>query len=132
MSATLTADEARALGERLEALRLPGIEGGAYWHPPSGHRIRAERPFGWVGPVPVYAGYLLDLRIAGNRGELLEVVRERWGCPEAFLFSDLPRWEVTAWIPNARGRVEANVLGHGPTEAAALVAALEAAPRGDR
>lgn len=81
MSRALTDAEARALGERLEALRLPGIEGASYWHPRSGHRIRADRPFGWVGPVPVPSGYLLDLRIAGNRGELLEVVRERLGEP---------------------------------------------------
>lgn len=76
-------------------------------------------------PTLLCDGAIPDFRSGATRGAALDVVRERRGCPEAFLFRDLSRWEVSAWIPNARGRMEAHTLGAGSTEAEALVSALE-------
>ena len=70
---------------------------------------------------------LPDFSDAGTRGHLLQLVRERWGCSSAAVraYSD-SEWGH-AWY--AVGGAMEDGRAH-PTEVAALVAALEAAPCG--
>lgn len=139
--ATLTDDEARALGERW-------VEAGGGWRPGmlavkseterrSGYTLRLvtewaedEWEVGGVGG-PIGIGHLWpDFRDPATRGACLEVVRERRRDPATHI---RPPVNGSGWrafdgtcapVRNAQG---APVEADG--EAACLVAALEAAPR---
>lgn len=78
----------------------------------------------WVG----YPGCWPDLRDPATLGACLAVVRERWGEPRAHLWPAEDADGGTPWLfrlcYGAAPRCEGN------TEAEALVAALEAAPKG--
>lgn len=69
-----------------------------------------------------------DLRDPATRGAALEVVRERWGDPELcirrYREAGLPEHQ---WITASCARRKPGIVG-GPTEAEALVAALETTP----
>ena len=71
---------------------------------------------------------LPDLTDPATLGCLLSLVREVWGDPYVYVLSCAPDW-FTVCSPDAEG---GKWLSHppidGPTEAEALVAALEAAP----
>jgi hypothetical protein len=64
---------------------------------------------------------LPDFRDAATRGVMLQQVRERWDAPTICTDCDGLRWSVV--------RVDGTVLAYGDSETAALVAALEAAPK---
>ena len=69
---------------------------------------------------------LPDLTDPATLGCLLALVREAWGMPTGITVAysdDTGRW-VVSWSGGTHG----GVCGEGATEAAALVAALEAAP----
>ena len=70
---------------------------------------------------------LPDFDDAGTRGHLLQLVRERWGCASASAraYRD-DDWGLAWHIVG--GPME--MMGRRPSEAEALVAALEAAPCG--
>ena len=76
---------------------------------------------------------LPDFNDAATRGVLLQQVRERWGNPYAYTVPVLDRnglrfWAV--WLPQPGGWGEDGQGSFtGPSETAALVAALEAAPK---
>jgi len=73
--------------------------------------------------------HLPDLRDAATRGAALEVVRERWGAPEGHLypFERAAYPEALSWV--FRRFYGADFTSEGDSEAAALLAALEAAPK---
>ena len=143
--------EARALGERYLAAGGEWRAGMRGVLPASGHGGRVYlgshgvlcwqgEESGYVAGWPEWAaiaGGWPDLRDPATRGAVLEVLRERLG--PVFLAPDpdevdadgdgatryLPtvrQWRVVSWVTW-------ETLAAGPTEAAALVAALEAAPR---
>ncbi len=66
-----------------------------------------------------------DLTDPATLGCLLALVREAWGQPLVSV-----RWSVHGWrVLNTEGRAWCWRIGKGSTEAEALVAALEAAPK---
>lgn len=69
----------------------------------------------------------IDLRDAATRGAALEVVRERWGAPEGHLYPFERKAGVLSWV--FRRFYGADFTSEGDSEAAALLAALEAAPK---
>ena len=142
--------EMRALAERAVRCKvwrwLPGMQAMPLEVFPGAH-IPARRCFGgdfWVadGSREVrhhHAGDLLpDLTDPATLGCLLALVREAWGDPEAYTRTQ-PRGGATVWVVYvldkgaqiSRGPAMAEGSGsmlYGPTQAHALVAALEAAP----
>ncbi len=71
-------------------------------------------------------GLLPDLDDPATLGCLLALVREAWGEPDAYA---TPRYQTAPFEVATEWSVFASpLLCFGPTEAAALVAALEAAP----
>lgn len=86
----------------------------------SAERIAGTGYFTEVGPQ------WPDFRDAATLGCLLALVREAWGCPDADV-SRQGRWAGAPgpWVAWCGGTGTAT----GDTEAGALVAALEAAPR---
>jgi hypothetical protein len=64
---------------------------------------------------------LPDFNDAATRGVMLQQVRERWDAPTICTDCDGLRWSVV--------RVDGTVLAYGDSETAALVCALEAAPK---
>lgn len=140
--ATLTDDEARALGERYNRHAsararmlgwmgdeqvavveddVPGSDANndpprmllVYQHR---HRRLATVAPEWVIP---------DLRDAATRGAALEVVRERWGRPIFLMPDDASCRSWGAYTPG----VEPEQVAEGASEEEALVAALEACPK---
>ena len=85
------------------------------------------RRWGGVGAGPL----LPDLTDPATRGCLLQLVREAWGNPHMYL-SPLERssmtveWRAVWMVPP--GELGGYKAWDGPTETAALIAALEAAP----
>ena len=71
-----------------------------------------------------------DFRDAATRGAALEVVRERWGAPEGHLYPFERKAGVRSWV--FRRFYGADFTSEGDSEAAALLAALEAAPKVSR
>ncbi|WP_230685439.1 hypothetical protein, partial [Streptococcus pneumoniae] len=67
-----------------------------------------------------------DLRDPATRGAALEVVRERWGRPDLSVRSSRAG---RRWQPDCVGTPDALLDVTGNSEAEALVAALEAAPK---
>lgn len=122
-----TVDDARALGMRWQKANPAGMEGVEYWHPPSGHRVRLERPFGWVGPLIVMDGYIPDFRFGATRGAALAVVRERWRCDSLSLLYN-GAYGTDSWIIVGSWPTCIPIAKNAPTEAEALVIAVEAAP----
>ena len=126
----MTDDDARALGEKCAKALARTCPTGALgmWQQdgetPWPQRVTETDP----GPDGCRLVWI-DMRDAPTRGAVLEVVRERWGDPCAHLRLDLTsadtRWRF--WS-SEKWRIE-GPSPSGPTEAAALVAALEAAPR---
>ena len=64
---------------------------------------------------------LPDFHDPATRGVMLQQVRERWDAPTICTDCDGLRWSVV--------RVDGTVLAYGDSETAALVCALEAAPK---
>jgi hypothetical protein len=75
---------------------------------------------GWGDEFPDRTKGLPDFRDAATLGCLLALVRRAWGDPCMYLAP------ADGWYVGKGGRD--SMPGEGPTEAAALVAALEAAP----
>ena len=93
----------------------------------SDSRLATRATRGRLSRVAVHDRLLPDLSDPATLGCLLALVREAWGDPgaSAGICDDL-YWEVGGVLPGGgRGSFEF----HGATEAEALVAALEAAPR---
>lgn len=79
----------------------------------------------WSGLAPWARGEILpDLTDPATVGALLALVREAWGCPHLSVVGTSEDWRIDA----AGGPVGIRDLHSYPSEAAALVAALEAAP----
>lgn len=79
---------------------------------------------GWGWPADG-SGWWPDFRDAATLGVLLALVREAWGDPHVYAMRLNVRRQIwVVHVPSDRH----NIHGEGETEAAALVAALEAAP----
>jgi len=99
---------------------MPGMVAGC-----GGRRVRARRKGG-----PPYRGALPDLEDPATLGCLLALVRSAWG--DETIATSATREATTGrrgWVMEAWDQhTPSNAVGPYPTEAAALVAALEAAP----
>jgi hypothetical protein len=116
-----------------EALGRRWLTASGGWHAgmevvhASGYRHRL------LSSTHTYKGWWPDLRDAATRGAALEVVRQRWGNPLVWV-----EWEASTamWGEGTYQLSWACVNGEpippditGDSEAAVLVAALEAAPQ---
>jgi hypothetical protein len=132
MPTDLTDAEARALGERWLKAAGPNLEG---WR--SGmldnHGRRVIRADAFTVEWTRYDADLHpwpDPRDPATRGAMLEVVRERLADPSAHLVPPSPRDPGDVWTFWGQGRDGmGRCYAFARTEAEALVAALEAAPR---
>lgn len=143
--ATLTDDEARALGERwikaggghapgmrvLETeyggtpVRLTGRDDD-YWHGVAGDDCGTS----WYRiPHDRMSTRVPDLRDGATRGAALDVVRERFSDPTIYIEVGFtgPDSFPNYWLRSGSGREEP--YANETSEGACLVAALEAAPR---
>ena len=93
---------------------MPGMVAGG-----GGRRVRSKRTGG-----PPYKGAIPDLTDPATLGCLLALVREACGDPWIRVEPGSRGWYCIHSRPPAGG----GIPGNGETEAAALVAALEAAP----
>lgn len=106
----------------LTSCRVRVTEGGADYL--IGHKSGATRDGGGWVDTGDSAGFLPDLDDPATIGCLLALVREAWGDPSVSCTMTFGGWwRVLVMLPDRLVRHY-----HGPTEAAALVAALEAAP----
>lgn len=119
----MTEDQARAVG-------AAWLAAGGGWRPGMLWRVMREAPLeSYHGRIdeqrraPAERSAWPDLRDPATLGAALAVVRERWGDPGMFARRSTSRglWRVSG--SDTRSVVEAE------TEAEALVAALEAAPK---
>jgi len=85
--------------------------------------VVCESGIRWVVPSP--SGLLPDLADPATLGCLLALVREAWGDPLLHIEPE-PNGTWRAW--HRVTPMVGNIAAAGPTEAAAIVAALEAAP----
>lgn len=114
----------------MDSLDLSRRAVAAGWKFTPGQRVFAESlgqddntiiPDGYSGNAAEMAQLRPDFRDPATRGVLLQQVRERWDAPTICTDCDGLRWSVV--------RVDGTVLAYGDSETAALVAALEAAPK---
>jgi hypothetical protein len=144
---SLTDEQARALGARWVAAGGPREMAGARYLTPYGlnrlgdpaYRCSPAEPQHWYRSGneeadPVGDDWIPDLRDPATRGAALEVLREKWHDPGLHIrySSQTREWSavasdsVSCWRRDGDGGLERVT---GATEAEALVAALEAAPR---
>lgn len=124
--ADLTDEQAEALGRRWLAAGgewVPGMLWGNFRihdvkQDPRGFMV-VSRGNGWTAPG--FQDGWPDFRDPATRGAALQVVRERLGCPTAWMEPGEEGW----WLFFHQGDVL--TARWGPTEAHALVAAMEAA-----
>ena len=90
-------------------------------HADEGDTVRVCTVFGKVRDIHDTA--LPDLTDPATLGCLLALVREAWGCPDLSVVGTPEDWRI-----DAEGVVGVRDLHSYPSETAALVAALEAAP----
>ena len=131
MASIISKTEARALGERWIAAAGVGFSG---WRPGMmdnhGRRVFSADTFSvWWSQYNDDLHPWPDLRDPATKGAALAVVRERWGEEFQFVWLEwyppLRMFGVRGW---REGAVSALICS-GATEAEALVAALEDAPR---
>jgi hypothetical protein len=94
--------------------------------------VNASMPDTWCARIgderkPTYNHYLPDLTDPCTLGGLLSLVRAAWDDPHVYVLANGPDW-FTVRSPNGMGGWLGPSPIDGSTEAAALVAALEAAP----
>ena len=127
-------DEQQELTRRAVACKawwrwVPGVltQFGRIYEHPSGEVVLSGRAWR-MGDIPTISDLLPDLTDPATLGCLLALVRKAWGDEGVSATRDAPAAESpTRWWVCLSNDAE-TVIGHGPTEAHALVAALEAAP----
>ncbi len=122
----MTEVDAESLGRRWLAVRGGGHAGMEVVHA-SGDRFRLS------SPMHMHANWWPDLRDAATRGAALEVVRQRWGNPLMWVewATSTATWGEgdyqLSWACRNGEPTPPDITGG--SEAAVLVAALEAAPQ---
>ena len=131
MRAVALTEDTKALELSLRAIKC------RYWRWAPGMvdtfgRLNTE--IGWFRPmrahdqaqIPPLAARLPDLDHPATLGCLMALVREVWKAERLYSswFLDAQRWEVLT-VPDGQNSGFTELIGHGPTEAASWVSALE-------